>query len=74
MAKPRFTERALAFHHTADKISQAAKHRDQDAVVTALAATLAACTSCHATYKQRVVDEATWSALGGDAPRRMPAP
>ena len=65
---PGFTDTAVAFHHTADRIGEAASHRDQNAVVTALANTLAACTSCHATYKQRVVDEGTWSAVTGGPP------
>lgn len=64
-----FTERALAFHHTADGIGEAAKHHDMKAVLAKLNETLAACTSCHATYKQRVVDEATWASL-----TKVPAP
>ena len=54
---PGFTETALAFHHTADKIGAAASHHDQNGVVAALSETLSACASCHATYKQRVVDD-----------------
>ena len=65
---PGFTETALAFHHTADKIGKAASQHELDGVVTALAETLGACTACHATYKQHVVDEATWASLTGDAP------
>jgi len=59
---PGFTERALEFHHTADKIGEAAKKRDLDAVMKALTDTLVTCTSCHAMFKQKVVDEATWAA------------
>ncbi len=60
---PGFTQAALEFHHTADTIAQAAKHHDATAVLTALTHTLATCTNCHATFKQRVVDEATWTSL-----------
>ena len=63
-----FTPAALNFHHTADTIAVAARARDRAQVVTALGATLATCTSCHATYKQRVVDEATWTRLTGAGP------
>jgi cytochrome c556 len=54
-AAPGFTEQALNFHHTADEIAVAAAKRDGPAVLIALAKTLSACTSCHATYKQEVV-------------------
>jgi Cytochrome C' len=53
---PGFTERALAFHHSADRIAEAAAKHDSAAVLAALAATLATCTTCHATYKQQLVD------------------
>jgi hypothetical protein len=58
-----FTEQALAFHHTADSIGVAAHRRDRAAVMSALGQTLQSCTGCHATYRQRVVDEATWNQL-----------
>jgi hypothetical protein len=58
-----FTERALEFHHTADTILAAAREHDQPKVLQALGATLARCTSCHAAFKQRVVDETTWKRL-----------
>jgi hypothetical protein len=58
-----FTEQALAFHHTADSIDAAARRHDRSAVMKALGATLQACTGCHETFRQRVVDEATWSQL-----------
>jgi cytochrome c556 len=54
-AAPGFTEQALAFHHTADEISVAAKSQDGAAVLAALSKTLQACTRCHATYKQQLV-------------------
>ena len=70
---PGFTERALAFHHTADGIGDAAKRHDLKLVIAKLNETLSACTSCHATYKQRVVDEATWASLTKQpAPASMP--
>jgi hypothetical protein len=53
---PGFTEQALAFHRTADSIVHAAAERDSAAVLTALSSTLAACTTCHASYKQKLVD------------------
>lgn len=52
---PGFTEQALAFHHTADKIVTAASKRDSPALLSAVAETLTACTNCHATFKQQVV-------------------
>lgn len=52
---PGFTEQALAFHHTADEIVTAANARDGVAVLSALAKTMSACTTCHATFKQQVV-------------------
>lgn len=54
---PGFTEQALAFHHTADRIGDAARARDQAGVVSALGQTLAACTGCHASYKQVVTSD-----------------
>jgi hypothetical protein len=62
---PGFTEQALTFHHTADKISAAASKRDMPGVLGALGETLATCTGCHATFKQKVVDETTWASLAG---------
>lgn len=60
---PGFTEQALQFHHTADRISKAARERDLPAVLIALDATLATCTGCHSAFKQQVVDETTWASL-----------
>jgi len=59
---PGFTETALAFHRTADTIAEAARQRDEAAVLTALGATLQACTGCHARFKQRLVDDTTFAA------------
>jgi hypothetical protein len=53
---PGFTEQALAFHHSADRIVDAAKREDSAAVLSALGETLATCTGCHAAYKQKLVD------------------
>lgn len=63
-----FTEQALAFHRTADRIAVAARARDRARVLTELGATLQTCTGCHATWKQQVVDEAAWSRLTGAEP------
>jgi cytochrome c556 len=60
---PGFTEQAIAFHKTADGIAVAAKSRDGNAVLSALGTTLKTCTGCHATWKQKVVDEATFGAV-----------
>lgn len=69
MGAPGFTEQALAFHHAADKIAVAARARDHVAVLTELSATLRACTTCHATWRQEIVDDVTWKNLtGGAAP------
>jgi hypothetical protein len=67
---PGFTEQALAFHHTADEIVAAAKKHDGRGVATALDATLKTCTTCHAAWKQQIVDEATWQTLTSVAPPR----
>jgi hypothetical protein len=65
---PGFADQALRFHHTADKISAAARARDMSGVLTALKETLATCTGCHSVFKQRVVDDATWASLAGQSP------
>jgi hypothetical protein len=66
-AAPGFTEQALTFHHTADRIAAAAKARDRGRVLTEFAATLQTCTACHALWKQQVVDDQTWSRLTATA-------
>ncbi len=64
-----FTELALDFHDRAASIGSAAEARDGAGVLEATANTLQACTSCHATYRQDVVDEQRWQArTGGHAP------
>jgi hypothetical protein len=60
---PGFTDQALRFHHTADKIAEAAHARDMQGVLAALGETLATCTGCHATFKQKIVDETTWASI-----------
>ena len=65
---PGFTDAALKFHHTADSIGDAAKRRDAQGVLTALNATLSTCTSCHATFKQQVVDDSAWASITKDVP------
>lgn len=57
-----FTDMALEFHRTADTITEAARQKDKDAVVSALGRTLTKCTGCHAAYTQHVVDDAGWEA------------
>jgi hypothetical protein len=58
---PGFTERALAFHRTADSIAIAAEAGDRNATLSALDTTLAHCTSCHRDYRQQIVDERTFA-------------
>ncbi len=62
-----FTELALDFHRRADGIAEAATQRDATAVLRATSHTLQACTACHASYRQDVVDAATWQARTGSA-------
>jgi hypothetical protein len=69
-----FTERALDFHHTADRIGTAARDRDRTRVLSELGATLQTCTSCHAAWKQQVVDDPTWQTLTSTAPPSHVAP
>jgi hypothetical protein len=68
-AAPGFTDKALEFHRTADTIAAAAQAQDRTAVAKALGATLQTCTHCHATFRQQIVDTATWNDMTG-----MPAP
>ena len=60
---PGFTDTALQFHRTADTISVAAKKRDAEATLRAVTATLQTCVSCHATYRQEIVDDAAWEKI-----------
>jgi hypothetical protein len=65
---PGFAEQAIEFHHTADRVVAAARSRDAGRVLAELGATLQTCTSCHAVWKQQVVDEPTWQRLTSLAP------
>ena len=62
---PGFTEMALEFHSRADAIGEAADAQDMQGVLAATSQTLQVCTSCHATYRQDVVDAETWTELTG---------
>ncbi len=65
LGAPGFSEQAIEFHQTADRIAVSAAKADAQGVTRDLAATLALCTGCHARWKQRVVDEKTWAQLTG---------
>jgi len=67
---PGFSERAIAFHRTADSVAVAARANDKQRVLTELGATLEACTSCHAAWKQQVVDDVTWQKLASGVSRK----
>jgi hypothetical protein len=71
---PGFTEQALGFHRAADRIAVAARERDRTRVLSELGATLQTCTSCHAAWKQQVVDEPTWQRLTSSVPPAHGAP
>jgi len=62
-----FTEMALDFHRKADAIGEAADARDAQAVLRATSNTLQACTSCHSTYRQEIVDAEAWTSRTGQA-------
>lgn len=62
-----FTERALEFHKKADGIIESAKSEDLTGVFDSLSATLQTCTSCHSTYKQKVVSPEAWEETTGMA-------
>lgn len=65
---PGFTEQALGFHRTADRIVEAARAHDRARVITELGATLQTCTACHARWRQQLVDEPTWRRATSSAP------
>jgi hypothetical protein len=69
-ATPGFSAMALAFHHTADTIGEAARRGDRPGVLSALDRTLQTCVGCHAVYRQEVVDEETWKRLTAAAASR----
>lgn len=70
-----FTDKALDFHSRADAIGQAARAKDGAAVLKATSHTLQACTSCHATFRQEIVDAKTWEDRTGSShnPASRPA-
>jgi hypothetical protein len=57
---PGFTEQSIRFHHTADRIAEAARSKERAKVLGELGTTLQTCTACHAVWKQRVVDDLAW--------------
>ncbi len=72
-ATPGFTGRGLEFHHTADALSTAAQAQDHAGVVKALAATLSACTKCHADFRQDIVTGPEFAVATGTPPPTHPA-
>jgi hypothetical protein len=67
-----FTRLALDFHDRASAIGKAAEAGDGPQVLAATANTLQACTGCHATFRQDVVDQSTWMDRTGTT--HMPVP
>jgi len=55
-----FTDQAIQFHKSADEIVRFAEKKDQQGVITGLNNTLNKCTACHSTFRQQIVDEATY--------------
>ena len=53
----------MSVSERANAIGAAAKRRDLKETLNATSHTLQACTSCHASYTQHVVDADTWQAL-----------
>jgi hypothetical protein len=68
MGAPGFTAQATNFHHTADRIGEAAARGDRPGVLRALNDTLLTCTGCHTTWRQEVVDDAEWRRRTAAAP------
>jgi len=66
---PGFTEQALVFHHTADRIADAARKKDAKLVLTELSATMKTCTGWPATFKPQGVAGAEWEKATGSAAR-----
>ncbi len=60
-----FTQMALDFHTRADGIAEAATAKDVKATLKATAHTLQACTSCHAAFRQDVIDAKSWQERTG---------
>jgi cytochrome c556 len=70
---PGFAEVGEHFHKTADTIAEAAKRHDHAGVTAALDATLRTCVGCHESYRQEIVDAATFEKAGGAAGGGMDA-
>lgn len=70
---PGFAEMGEHFHKTADTIALAAKRHDHAGVAAALGATLQTCVTCHDTFRQEIVDAATFDAEAGSAAGGMEA-
>jgi cytochrome c556 len=66
-ATPGFSEVARRFHESADEIGEQARAQSVAGILQATATTVSVCTGCHATYKQRIVDEDEWRRLTGAA-------
>lgn len=64
---PGFAAVGEHFHKTADTIVEAAKRHDRAGVAAALGATLQTCVGCHDTYRQEIVDGATFDKAAGSA-------
>ena len=56
-ATPGFTEMGRALHQSADKLVHFAKQKNYGEFVKGLGATMRTCTSCHASFKQKVVTQ-----------------
>jgi cytochrome c556 len=69
---PGFSEQALKFHHAADRMADAAHRKDRAATLKRLQETLQTCTACHATYRQQVVDQATYDAAATASSKATP--
>jgi hypothetical protein len=69
---PGFTERAIEFHKTADTIAEAARFKNRAGVLAALGSTLQTCTSCHATYRQQIVDSGAPGGMMHHHPKATP--
>lgn len=67
-----FTDMALDFHRRAEAIGEAARAKDSGAVLRATAHTLQACTTCHATFRQEIVDFDTWQERTSHDPSAHP--
>ncbi len=58
-----FTEQAIQFHKSADEIVRFAEMKDLQGIIARLNNTLNKCTACHSTFRQQIVDEATYKSF-----------